>query len=507
MNAAGSFLAALLFVMLSGAVRAEDGHWLKAESTRFVVYSRAREEVLRKTVLDLEAYDRAMAALTGLKSDAPAPKLDVYLVRNDRELEEAVPGVPKHVAGLYSAEAEMVAALAVFDRDDGPGDLGGVETLHHEYAHHFMRQHSSAAYPTWYVEGFAEYFAPTEIKDDFVAIGVIPDYRAAELVYRTWLPLQTVLFQSVWAVPEQSRSQFYGQSWLLTHYLFEKEERRQKLVRYMAALNDGTAPLTAFRAAFGMEVEALDAELRAYAKGKIGFYRLARSELGGVAPSVTVTRLSRAYDDLILLDFRLKSGLAPDDVDKTLKEIREQAAAYPDDPFARSVLARAEIFHGNASVGEGIADAALKTAPNDPDWLYVKGIALLRLGYQNEAGRAQLYKDGRRCLAIANRIRPNHVPTLYRYARSFFGAPDEPSENTTNILFQAAQLSPQINELVITTGYALMVRGDFGSAMQLLKPLANAPHGGKLSEKARVLLGFAEQKQLPVSTASQLSNP
>jgi len=512
MKRGACLLAALFFLGLASAHAAEDGQWSRGEGAHFIVYAKASDETLRKTVLDLDTYHEVLNHETGLQTQADAPKLEIYLVNGYDDFKIACPEVNERIGGFYTAESEIVAAIAL----SSDRDLGGakpLEVLFHEYAHHHMLQNSSLAYPTWYVEGFAEYFAPTNIKDDGVEIGVIPNYRAKGLVYGKWLPLETILFGTHWTLSGADASQFYGESWLLTHYLFQADERRKKLQRYLERLNDGVPPLTAFREAFGMEVDALDAELRAYLEelrvylkdGKMAYPVLPRHELSN-SSAVTVTRLSPAYDALLLLDFRQRTALNPRTGEDALARIRKGAAQYPRDSFAQRVLARAEIFLGNPSTGLSRANAALAAAPNDPDWLYMKGIALLKLGYQDESRRAQLYTGGRRALARALKIRPNHVPTLYRYARSFFGEPGEPSDQTTDILFRATQLAPQIQELAITTSYALMVRNDFPTATRLLKGVANAPHGGPLSEKARVLLEAAEHNELPQSTSYYLAH-
>ena len=497
-------LIALFFLCSAGAGQAQEGQWSKGEGAHFIVYSKAPEEILRKTVLDLDTYHEVLNHETGLQSQAGAPKLEIYLVNGYDDFRTAIPEVNERIGGLYLRDPEIVAAITIFS----DGDLAGakpLEVLFHEYAHHHMQQNSRLAYPTWYAEGFAEYFAPTTIKDETVEVGIPPDYRAAGLLHGQWLPLQTILFGTHWELSSRDASQFYGESWLLTHYLFDSEERRRKLMRYLALLNDGTPPLSAFRQAFGMEVDALDTELRAYLKnGEARYVVVPRSSLRAAAP-VTVTSLPPSYDDLLLLEFRARSGINPKTGEDTLAKIRKAASRFPEDSFAARVLARAEIFYGSPQTGMALTKAALERTPEDPDWLYLKGVALLKLGFLDEGMRAQRYREGRQALAQARKLRPNHVPTLYRYARSFFGEPGEPSQRTADILLEATKLAPQIEEIAITTSYALMVRNDFPMATQLLKGVANAPHGGPLAEKARVLLKAAEQNELPQSTSYYLS--
>src|SRR5262249_26023190 len=148
------------------------------------------------------------------------------------------------------------------------------------------------------------------------------------------------------------------------------------------------------------------------------------------------------------------------------------------------------------------ADAGLEVDPEDPEWLYLKGLSALKEGALNPPQRAALFRDGRAALVRAYKIRPNHVPTLYRYARSFFGQPNEPSENTTNTLYQAMTLSPQVDEIIVTASYALMLRGDFAAALPRLKQVAYSPHGSlKLIESALSLIEDAQARRIPAMPA------
>lgn len=490
---------ALLWIFLSGAAQAAEGQWRRAESTHFIVFSRVSEPELRQTILDLETYNAVLVLRTGVVPGALGAKLEVYLVDDISEIRATLPGISEQIGGLYVPAAEMVGAIVLFVHTDKPGAFNGREVLFHEYVHHFMRQNSPMAYPIWYAEGFAEYFAPTLIKDDVVEVGRVPDYRVAELVYGKWLPYRAILFGALNAIPGEYRSQFYGQSWLLTHYMVSDSERRAKLQQYLRNINQGMASVDAFHDAFGEEPEALDKEIRAYAKAVPGALILQRPSVSSGA--VSITNLPPAYDELLLLEFRMRADSAQAWGPQTLTKVRELAGRFPDEPFAQRVRARAEIFYGDVEAGEKIADAWLAKTPEDPDWLYLRGVSLLRRGAQSGQNHAALFKKGREALALANKIRPDHVPTLYRYARSFLSDPGEPSERTADILDHAMTISPQIDELLVTASYALMMRGDYASASFRLKQIVFEPHSPRLMQTALQLLQNAEERQAPKGPA------
>ena len=59
---------------------------------------------------------------------------------------------------------------------DSRTDLDPKSVLFHEYAHHFMLHHFPAAYPAWYVEGFAEFFSVVAFpQDGSIEYGKIAD--------------------------------------------------------------------------------------------------------------------------------------------------------------------------------------------------------------------------------------------------------------------------------------------------------------------------------------------
>ncbi|MEA3015635.1 MAG: hypothetical protein QOI38_357, partial [Sphingomonadales bacterium] len=242
------FAALWLLLAVSAPAAAS---WLKAESEHFIVYSQGNEASLRRQVLMLEDYDALLRLLTDVRSEGPVQKLPVYLVRSNGELRE-VANVPTSVGGFYYPSPRGIAAFVNAGLSGLIGEfVGPNEILFHEYAHHFMMQFHSNAYPTWYVEGFAEYLGTARFVDQQVEIGRASDMRTYVLRNRAnWVPFEWILFQRE-RVPDQSR--FYSQSWLLTHYLLSDDTRRQQLVAYLNALARREQPRAAFRASFGMD--------------------------------------------------------------------------------------------------------------------------------------------------------------------------------------------------------------------------------------------------------------
>jgi hypothetical protein len=474
------------------AAFAANNQWLRAEGSRFVLYGQKSEADLKRRIRQLEIYDDTLQAATGLHPKELPPKLSIYLVRDYGDLAKAAPDMSSHIVGFYQNSVEDIFALAIDTGDHhNPRELTSSEVLFHEYAHHFMFQNFPGAYPKWYAEGFAEYVAPTHIHDDgAVDIGLIPGYRAMDLLYGSWMPLKKLLFSH--DIQESDQEQFYAESWLFTHYCFSDSGRLQQLESYLAKLASGGAPEQAFADAFAASPDEMDMRLRTYSRHSLTYMTI-HPPLSADESAVTITALPHAADELLMLDLRLKSDPPKKGWGDTLEEVRRRAADYPGDAYAQRVLARAEIFYGTLNAGLAIAGDGLAAAPEDPDWLYLKGMGLLRQADGTPENRASLIQDGRRYLAKANHLRPNQAPTLYHYAWSNMGAPGEPSENTANILSLALGLAPQVPEIGMATAYVHMRRGEFDQAILPLKRIAYAPHSS--AELTAAALKMLEEAQ------------
>ena len=66
--------------------------------------------------------------------------------------------------------------------------------LKHEYVHYFMMQHFPAAYPRWYVEGYAELLATLRLNEDgSFFVGDPPLYRSYQLLEMPQFRLEDML--------------------------------------------------------------------------------------------------------------------------------------------------------------------------------------------------------------------------------------------------------------------------------------------------------------------------
>lgn len=478
----GRVLAAFVGLVFgfSGIAHAE---WRKAESPHFVVYSEASEANLRETTIKLERFHAILLDLSGNTRTEEASKLHVFLFPGSSGLREVVPGIGRDIGGFYYASPDRIAAFAI---NDDNSFFPGIEIIQHEYTHHFMFQYYPGAYPFWFVEGFAEYFATVDLLDDGFQIGKFSQGRAVTLTQTSWTPMKTVLTGQRGKLSREQISGVYAQGWLLVHYFLGNGENRQKLLRYLKEIGEG-APNNeeTWQRATGLTFPELDRVLRAYKSKAIISKRV--TQPWPAPPAISVQSMGKGAGERIVLEERLRFRRGRDDKGTGLAKAKQVLARDPESLSAQLLAARAEVTFGDAAAGRSLAQAVVAAQPQNAEAHYLIGLSLMEEGRKDENVQAQKFKEARPALARAFKYDPNHVGALYQTGLSLMANGDM-NENTANIFMLAHQLAPQVGEISIDAAQAMVSLGKKQEAIALLQPVANNPHGGKLSERAQALL-------------------
>jgi len=476
---------AVLMVLAAAPARAE---WRRAESPNFIVYGNASESQLRARILLLEDFDRLLRMLAS-GEQAPAPKLHVYIVSGIDDLRVIRP-VPDGVAGYYIATDDGIAAFV-----DGRAEGRGNQILLHEYTHHFMSQHMPSAYPTWYVEGFAEYFATVRFTARRIDIGTHSQGRAYAILEGQWLPMERILSGGIDGLSQQAMSLYYAQSWLLVHYFYSTPERQAALARLLRASRRGGNAVEALQAATGLTPQGLTEQLRRYIGGGQIAYRQAPRASADTPVPVTITVMPPSAAEMVIYEAALRVGVLPDNEQPYLQRIRIAAARFPDDPLAMRVLAHAELRHGDGATADRLLDRLLASSPNDAELLYLKGMRYL-LAAQGDNPPDDAAANARIWFGRARAADPNNFQTLIRYVESLRGEPGYASDETRDLLVRASQLAPQVASITFNTAGVLIARRDYDQAIGLLAPLAVNPHDQGLANAARRLMAQAIERQM-----------
>jgi hypothetical protein len=256
---------ALIVIALALFVSTARAEWLEASSDHFVIYGDENAEKVQQFAERLELYHAAMSQLYGGRQTKPSPsdRVCIFAVADAATVRKVLGTKQRQLVGVYIPHAGGSVALIPRLEKALMYDLSGETILYHEYAHHFMRAVlTPRAFPRWFTEGFAEFSAGARFnRDGTITVGTPPYYRAAELQDRT-VPIRTILsFDG--GGSGSALNAFYGQSWLLFHYLQMEPERSEQLSKYQQLLASGKSALAAAEGAFG-DLDKLERDMESY---------------------------------------------------------------------------------------------------------------------------------------------------------------------------------------------------------------------------------------------------
>jgi hypothetical protein len=471
-------LAATVLMLL--AVSPARADWLRAESERFIIYSDGDERTLRHYVQKLETFDRVLRLFMGLSMDeAPPRKLPIYLIGHERELARVLPQATANQWGVYVPAEQDIFAVARRSRGDD-------STLLHEYAHHFMFQNFNFPYPAWFVEGFAEYYAASEIAGSRVEVGLYNQNRVDWLQHGDWMEMEDLLAGRA-IRNNRYHETYYPLAWLLTHWFLGDTDRQASLHNYLLDVGSGGDPVAALQEHTGLTPDQLESALRGYMRGRIPYSRVTHPfpEI-----PVTVERMPASADDLLLVNQRLKIPAAlPDDL---LEDIRALADRRPQDPFARLVRGRAEILHGDPAAGEAVLEALLEEDPDNVEALQLLAVSRMNAASDHPDGYDAAMGEMRAFLQRAYDADDANYLTFLLIAENRIGQPNYPTENDLMAWQLSYTIAPQLVQARFGLAQALMAHDRNAEAIALLLPLANDPHNPQNADAVRSLIERAE---------------
>lgn len=281
-------------------------------------------------------------------------------------------------------------------------------------------------------------------------------------------------------------SDAYAQGWLLVHYFFSTDERKEKLLQYLTSLSKGEKNNEeTWQKSTGMTFVQTDAVLREYKRKPISYRKITYKPKA--TPAISVQVLPKGAGERIVFGERLRRIGGSDRDAGALSRARQMLAKSPSDGFVKLLAARAEIAFGDAARGRELANAVAQSEPENAEAHYLVGLSLMEEGRKDETVRAQKFKEARPYFAKAFKRDPNHVGALYQTGLSLMETGNM-NENTANVFLLAHQLAPQVGEISISTASALVSLGKREEAIALLQPVANNPHASKLSEQAQAMI-------------------
>ncbi len=136
--------------------------------------------------------------------------------------------------------------------------------------HHFFR-YSKPNWPIWFDEGLAEYFGSFEVEGDDIRIAARNKTKVAYLVNALNTKSLNHLTSLLTAPSENysgtSMNLYYAQAWGLLDFLVKTTPYDVAFPKFYRAIRNDVDGLTAFRQAFGDDLNRIDAEWRSYLWG------------------------------------------------------------------------------------------------------------------------------------------------------------------------------------------------------------------------------------------------
>jgi len=484
------------FSLLLAGAPAVAAEWLEVSSDHFVIYSEQNEKTVEAFAERLERFHASMSHVFGKPPAKPGPsnRVTVYVLPSAAKVRRVLGTDDRYVNGFYIPRAGGSIALIPKLRGASSFELTGETVLYHEYAHHFMMANlTNRPYPRWFTEGFAEFFANAVFREDgSVLIGAAANYRAAELMDAQHVPIRKFLSFDGGASDSKSLyTSFYGQSWVLFHYLVMAPERANQWVNYLRLLEAGKPALEAAEGAFG-DLDKLEKDMDSYMRRATLTARVVPGNALAIGPIVT-RQLRPGEAAMMMTVIESNVGVTREEALKLLPGARKVAAEHPDDAAVLAALAEAEFDAGNDDAAIAAADAAVAIDPQQVNALIQKGYALAR---KVESGGLpkEAWKDVRRQFIKANAVENDHPVPLVHFYLTYVRQGERPTQNAIDGLEWAMALAPFDASLRWLVAQEMVASRRYKDAAQTLGPLAYSPHPGKNTAEALKLLQDIEAR-------------
>ncbi len=479
--------------------------WYRADTDNFVVYSTGRESDLRQRALDLERFDALMRLRYRIPSTPSPNRAIVYLVDDEKAIMRAI-ACRKYggVAGFYSDQIDGSYFVSHRRQQSDRTALSPEEVLFHEYGHHFMFRYFPFAYPGWYREGFAEYYATTEFDaEGNWTYGKPPLYRGYTLnSSRRQISAERMLTVPQSDLSDEESYQVYTRGWLLVHMLHSDPERNRQLNVFLTDVARGMPKDEAARAAFG-DLDELERDMRRYMRESPTYIR-------GREPITYDGRFDIAQLDDIDSEFeqlRLDNRRSCDRED-TRDRLINLAENAPDRPHIWNELADAHhmIAHSDAwkqareNAGKDAEDENIKPGEPDMRWALATVERALELDPDNARANAlkaeflmdqarhredpALWNQARSHAIAANRVNPDNPFPLSLYYDTHANSESGIDETARAALARAFELAPEVDQVRTKYALDLALQGDYDRALQVVDFLVSAPHSENVGKLA-----------------------
>lgn len=474
--------------------------WWEARTDNFIVYSESPAGDARRFAEKLQRFENALRSLQNIKfmpETSDSMRLTVFRTGDIGDIGRLYGG--QGVAGFYIPRVGGSVAFTPARREIGEKGAANADrrteldpqtVLFHEYAHHFMYRHFTAAYPAWYREGFAEAYSTIDFNEDGTFhLGNAPQSRGAAFSSGFFnFSVQRMLLSTNRPGFEDAYGR-YSHGWLLTHYLTFEPRRAGQLQTYLKLINDGVPPQQAAEKAFG-DLRKLESDVKRYLNGQLPGWDVRPPNYR--TPAVAMRKLSPDEAAVMDVKMRTKASYTSKRAKSIAADARPVATRYPQSFAVQLALAEAEFEAVNLDAADRAADAALALRPNAVEALIVKG----RIQLERGKSEPRHFASARTWLTKAHKADPAHPSALYYNYLSYWSEGRAPPESAIIGLEHAFTTAPYDSELRLVVVRQLLAEKDGLTARRILVPLVHSPHESKSARALRQVFDLLEAKRL-----------
>jgi tetratricopeptide (TPR) repeat protein len=489
--------------------------WRSVRTNNLFVIGNADPERLRQVAAWLEFFHSAFARLVSRNVLDQSVPTTVVLFRDEASFTPFKPlyqGRPANIAGFFQPGEDVNYIAISLD----PGERDPFSTAFHEYVHLHLKDNVPGA-PLWLNEGLAEFYGTMQFTGGEALLGTPLAQYLQLLRDQEMLPLST-LFSIGTNSPhynEQSKSGvFYGQSWALVHYLMlggsGGSSRQDQFKRFLGQVSRGDAPAKALADSFGMSVETIENELRAYVRrGELPALRIASADPQAYASYTAMQRAS-------LTDAEANYYLGD-----LLFHINRQTDA--ERYFKQAIALDPNLLQAHAALGllyvyqRRYADAKRylqRATASQQSYLihYLYAFVLSREGVSANGLISSYSKESaaimRENLLKSIKLSPQYAPAYYLLALIDF-VMDERLDEALEMAQRARQLAPEKTSHALLLAQIYLRRSQNAEARELLESLARSSDANVRNDAREILDSLSGQtsRQTPRVSSATITEP
>jgi len=474
--------------------------WTIVETGRFTVLGNTPKETLATVASDLERLHHVLAQMMPTGSLESDRQTLVYLFRDTESFapfRTVVNGRPTTEPAylLPREQADYAVLLSASSRLP-------TELVYKQYIHQVLYRYLPGV-PLWLRHGLASFYSTFETDRTEARLGLLPNRTEVESYIGTLNAFTTRELLTAEEVPDGPTAGhlvFYSRCWLTVHKLLAGDyQQRRRVVEYIQATRAGQEPVAAFRKAFGMTPEELDALLSDY-PGEEGYNYLRIPVASPAEIAMEVRQPGPAETAYRLGDLLLQLG--PHHRALARKLLAHAAKLDPAQTGVWAGLGELAAADGSSAEATRFLTRAAEATPDDFRVRLALGRALLgSLEGRRPAGEEEVatLEQAIASLRRATEIRPQAGDAWANLGHALVLAP-EPAPDAVDAMERALDLLPARPDLIHNLLIARARTGDRAGVTEAVEQLRTAGAGDDLIDRGREM-----ELQLLLREAGQLA--